>query len=344
MSFSFSPANCTLLFAPEYLRRFPDRGRPFHLPKLNLTFHGIRDCLCVGSVSQVLLPVHRDNQLPCIFKESCPYLSTEYALPGIAASCLDAPVVAVDEAAPLFQTGAGNFWHWTMENLPKLLALQSMGYDGSYILPYAEPVIARSLDMFGIAPERLLPTGVLYRVERLILPPRLSGFEMVENVPLVKFLRQSILDVTGTEQGNRRVYIRRIGQRKLVNEQEILPVLQDFGFETVTPEDLDHKKQFRFMTAVDCSVMVHGANSTLALFQKPRSIWVEMFNNRYVTYSNLHTVRAMKLRYHALVEDLELDTSPDTTTTVYAHLKAGMKSDVTIDPMYLRITLENALT
>ncbi|MDR0466621.1 MAG: glycosyltransferase family 61 protein [Deltaproteobacteria bacterium] len=344
MPFSFSPAECTLLFAPEYLRHFPDRGRPFRLPKLNLVFHGIRDCLCLGSASQALLPLHKDNQLPFIFKESCPYRATEFALPGIAASCLDAQVVEVDEAAPIFQTGAFNFWHWTMENLPKLLALESMGYAGKYILPHHEPVIARSLDMFGIAPERLLPSGVLYRVERLILPPRLSGFEMVENVSLVQFLRQSILDVTGTEKGNRRVYIRRIGKRKLTNEEEILPVLRDFGFETVTPEDLDHKEQFRFMTAVDCSVMVHGANSTLALFQKPRSIWVEMFNNRYVTYSNLHTVRAMKLRYHALVGDLELDSSPDTTTTVYAHLKAGMKSDVTIDPMYLRIILENALT
>jgi capsular polysaccharide biosynthesis protein len=198
--------------------------------------------------------------------------------------------------------------------------------------------------MFGIAPERLLPAGALYRVERLILPPRLSGFDLVNNVPLVDFLRQSILDVTGTEQGSRRVYVRRIGQRRLLNEQAVLPVLRDFGFDTVVPEELEHKEQFRLMTAVDCSVMVHGANSTLALFQKARSVWVEMFNNRYVTYSNLHTVRAMKLRYHALVEDLELDSSPDMTTTVYDHLKAGMKADVTIDPMYLRIILENALS
>ena len=343
MSFRFAPAACTLLFAPEYLRNFPDRGRPFHLPKLGLTFHGIRDCLCLGSTSQVLLPLHKKDQLPFIFKESCPYLSTEFALPEIAASCLDAPLVAVDEAAPIFQTGVTNFWHWTMENLPKLLALENMGYNGKYILPHKAPAIARSLEMFGISPQRLLPSGTAYRVERLILPPRLSGFTLVNNVPLVEFLRQSILDVTGTEQGTRRVYIRRIGQRKLANEQAVLPVLQDFGFEIVVPEELDYKEQFRFMTAVDCSVMVHGANSTLALFQKPRSIWVEMFNNRYVTYSNLHTVRAMKLRYHAIVEDLELDTSPDTTTTVYEHLKAGMKADVTIDPMYLRITLENAL-
>ena len=343
MSFSFSPTGCALLFAPEYLRHFPDRGRPFHLSKLGLTFHGIRDCLCLGSTRQALLPVHKDGQLPFIFKESCPYPATEYGLPGMAASCLDAPVVEIDEAAPVFQTGSHNFWHWTMENLPKLLALEDMGYDGRYILPYGEPVIARSLEMFGIAPQRLLPSGALYRVERLILPPRCSGFTLVENLPLVEFLRRTILDVTGTEQGSRRVYIRRIGDRRLANERAVLPVLEDFGFETLVPEDLEYKEQFRCMTAVDCSVMVHGANSTLALFQKPRSTWVEMFNNRYVTYSNLHTVRAMKLRYHALVEDLELDTSPDTTTTVYDHLKAGMRADVTIDPMYLRIILENAL-
>jgi hypothetical protein len=343
MSFSFSPAACTLLFAPEYLRHFPDRGRPFRLPKLGLIFHGIRDCLCLGAASQALLPVHKDHQLPFIFKESCPYLSTEFALPGIAASCLESQVVRIDEAAPIFQAASNNFWHWTMENLPKLLALENMGYSGKYILPHHEAVIARSLDMFGIAPERLLPAGALYRVERLILPPRLSGFDLVHNLPLVDFLRQSILDAAGTEQGSRRVYIRRIGQRKLLNEQAILPVLQDFGFETLVPEELEYKNQFRFMTAVDCSVMVHGANSTLALFQKPRSTWVEMFNNRYVSYCNLHTVRVIKLRYHALVEDLELDSSPDMITTVYDHLKAGMKADVTIDPMYLRIILENAL-
>ncbi|MCL1985393.1 MAG: glycosyltransferase family 61 protein, partial [Betaproteobacteria bacterium] len=184
MSFSFSPASCILLFAPEYLRHFPDRGHPFHLSKLGLTFYGIRDCLCLGSTRQVLLPVHKNGQLPFIFKESCPYPSTEFALPGTAATCLNAPAVEIDEAVPIFQAGSRNFWHWTMENLPKLLALENMGYDGRYILPYDAPVIARSLEMFGIAPQRLLPAGALYRVKRLILPPRLSGFALVENMPL----------------------------------------------------------------------------------------------------------------------------------------------------------------
>ena len=346
MSFSFNSHTHQLLFAHEYLAAFPQRGRPFSCPELGLRFHGLRDCLCLGKSEQALLPIQAQGQLPFIFRESCPYRANELSLPKTVLkeleACRDSPLPELDEAAPFFPAGHRNFWHWTIENLPRLLALEQSGYSGPYIVALDSPLVRQSLELFGIAPERLLPC-TSYRVKRLILPPRLSGFELAHNMPLTDFLRQSILNAVGSLPGEKRVYIRRIGRRKIANEAEILPILDSFGFECMTPEELSLAEQFRYMSNVGCSFMAHGANVTLALLQKPGSGLVELFGNRYISYTNLHAVRLLGLRYHALVDELDPSACPAVDQGARAYLQDGLSADLEPDPLYVRIILENML-
>lgn len=342
MPFVFDSKHCTLLFAPDYCGVYRDRARPFSLHHLGLTFYLVSDCLVAGSAWQALLPVHGD-MLPFIFKESCPYLANEHELPGIAAAALAGAAVDVDEAAPFFPAGADNLWHWLTESLPKLLALEEAGYGGQYIVPANAPVVDETLSMLGIKKSKLLPAGCLYRVRRLCLPPRLSGFTMADNMPLSGLLRQRLIDAVGVLPGGKRCYVRRIGSRKVSNEEDVLAVLSDFGFESMVPEELPLKEQLRHMTNVEASVMAHGANSSLALMQKADSLFIELFGNRYVSYNNLHAVRLLGLRYHALVEDLDRSSCQDPSQPVGTYLEQGTKADIIVDPLHLRILLEAAL-
>ena len=343
MSFSFDEGGAGAVWAREYLGHDRGRGRELPLKHLGLSFYVLRDCLCFGRRSQAVVPLAPSGAIPCLFKESCPYPANEPSLAAVVREHLNAPVVDVDTAAPLFPPGAPNLWHWTLESLPKLLALESTGYTGSYIIPsvaHAESVIMRSLRMFGIDPGRLLLSGPTYRVKLLFLPQRLSGFSLAENMPLSDFLRQRLLEAVGVLDGSKRLYVRRIGRRRVLNEDDILPVLKDFGFETMVPEGLDLTDQWRCMTNVDCSVMVHGANSTLSLLQKPGSAAVEMFGNRYVSYNNLHAARLLKLRYYPLVEDLDPASYPGELTPAAEFMLQGMNADILVDPLHLRIVLE----
>ncbi len=335
--------NPTLAFAPEYLHVFADRGRPFNLRKLGLTFHLIKDCAVLSAPSQVIVPVHDGEQVPCIFLESCPYLANEASLAVDLRKTLHKPLIRLAEAAPFYPQGARNLWHWTTESLPKLLALEDNGYTGPYIVPGGCGMVDESLAMHGIAQERIYYNDASYFVERLMLPPRLSGFTLAENLPLAAFLRERILADAGSLPGAKRCYVRRIGARRIVNEEDILPILDEFGFERMIPEELSLREQYQYMTNVECSVMAHGANSTLTLAQRPESVCIEMFSNRYVSYNNLHAVRLLNLRYHSLVEDLGIFCAPSPAQSTDDYFAAGLKANLTVDPLHLRILLETAL-
>ena len=79
--------------------------------------------------------------------------------------------------------------------------------------------------MHGIAKNRLYYNVVSYRVERLLLPPRLSGFTLADNMLLSGFLRERILAASGELPGTKRCYVRRAGARRIVNEADLYPLL-----------------------------------------------------------------------------------------------------------------------
>ena len=346
MHYTFDADTCAVISAAEYLRHFPGRGRTIHLPHLNYAFYGISDCLCLGEEKQAVAPLH-NGALPLVFSDAVPFLANEALLPGIVTSALAAMRTSqpLEEAVPLYPPGMGNFWHFTTESLPKVLALESAGYTGPYIVPkdvLARPdgFAAQSLALFNIGPERLLPAGPVYRIKRLMLPERLNGFDLSENMALAGLLRDRLLEAVGTEPGTRRVYIRRVGRRKIANEEALLALLHEFDFTTLTPEDLTVREQWRFMTNVECSIMAHGANTTLTLLQRPRSGFVELFSNNYISYTNMHAVRLLRLRYIPLVEELELSTYPGDQTPLANFLAQGYTADIRIHPPDLRILLE----
>ena len=345
MHFFLDAPNCKLLYAPEYLKAFPARGRLFTAPRLGLEFYELDDCLALCENCQIIAPIH-EHVLPVVFRESGVYPSNELPLPGRGQRALAqaSEIVDLPLAVPLYAPGSRNLWHWTLESLPKLLLLEEMGYTGPYIVFDDSPVVAQSLDMFGIAQKRRLPAGPAYRVKRLVLPPQLSGFILPENLELVAFLRDKIVQQVGVLPGSKRCYVRRIGRRKIVNEAAMLEVLREFDFEVMVPEDLSLVEQWRYMTNVECSLMAHGVNTTLTLTQPFGSAFVEFFSNRYINYSNMQAIRLLRMRYLPLVEELDVSWYPDKSTLLHTHLEGGIPADIEVQLIHLRMHLEVLLS
>ncbi len=83
----------------------------------------------------------------------------------------------------------------------------------------------------------------------------------------------------------KRVFIGRKKGRTLENEAEIVPVLQEFGFETFYFEELPLTKQFRLMSCADCVVALHGAAMAHLVFNHRRPKVLEIFHPGYVTHA-----------------------------------------------------------
>ena len=211
MPYAFSPDDCQIASVAEYLRHFPTRGKAIQLSHLRYDIYGISDCLCLGATTQAVAPVH-NNALPLAFSDAVSHMANEMRLPTVIDEALaqDPKVQDIDEAVPLYPPGIHNFWHFTFENLSKVLALESIGYTGRYIVPaaaLADPGsdLRQSLTLFGIGPDRLLPAGPVYRIQRLMLPGRINGLNLANNMPFAVFLRKKRLEAVGSEPGSRRV-------------------------------------------------------------------------------------------------------------------------------------------
>ncbi|MBJ6108283.1 glycosyltransferase family 61 protein [Hymenobacter sp. BT523] len=177
----------------------------------------------------------------------------------------------------------GNYYHWMVDTLPRLLLLQ--GTHPGCPLVLFEPVpayVRQTAAMFGF--ERLLPLPpeTVANVPELAMPdyPAPSGFQ---DGALSLAARDRVIEALHLKgfAGERRVYVSRSRQRlrRLLNETAIEPLLRQYGFETVYFEELSFAEQVRLMTETTVLVGVHGANLTNMLFLRPDAAVVELMNN-----------------------------------------------------------------
>ena len=296
----------------DFLAEHPRRGRTITIPPHGMKVHMVSDCLCMGTVSQVILPV-LDGKTPYVFTESADYEDIHSLLPVSYRMGLEHAVEELDEAAPLYPLYAfHNFWHWMFEGLPRLLVLETMGYDGIYIIARGIPFILDLLDLLDIDPKRLRFNDTTYTIRKLMLPHPWRADEIYSGNPGLFFLvRNTLLDLVEPLAGGKRCFVRRVGgKRRVLNEPDVLRVMEKHGFETLVPESLSAREQIRFMTNVDFSVMPHGANCTLAAFQKKDSAFVELFSHRFLQFMNLFMAEHLNLRYVPLCSELKRETPP----------------------------------
>jgi capsular polysaccharide biosynthesis protein len=123
---------------------------------------------------------------------------------------------------------------------------------------------------------------------------------------LLEFVRSLVFQGYGMRQtthGNRRIYVSRndTPRRRVANEDEILPVLSERGFEAVPPGRLSFRDQVALFNDADAVAGPHGAGLTNILFA-PRSAKVlEIFpaNKLKNTYFLLAT--SLRQTYRPLI-------------------------------------------
>ena len=192
-----------------------------------------------------------------------------------------------------------NHSHWLTAHLPKVLLLREREGLDEVLLPRQRTSgIDGSLRRLGLAPEAF-PAFAFdrpLRVEQLtILGTDRFQPELLRQVPRA-------YGVPARARAGRRIFISRAkaARRRLVNEEEVWPILGRAGFERVCMEDLTFDEQVDLMhdTAVLCAP--HGAGLTNMMFCPPGCHVVEFADLSFPNPNFYALASAMRHHYWLL--------------------------------------------
>ena len=195
----------------------------------------------------------------------------------------------VGTATVLATSESARFFHWMTDAVPRLQILRKAGpipweAIDHFLVSEGIPAIRESLRLLGIREEAIVVTRPEshFLCDRLIVPsfPSAPG-----NVPpwTIDFLRSQFLS-TNRRVPARRLYLSRAkaSGRKILNEDEIVPLLARRGFIHVTLEEMSLADQIALFSEAEAVVGPHGAGFTNLIWCAPKTKVLEIFSPLYV--------------------------------------------------------------
>jgi capsular polysaccharide biosynthesis protein len=229
-----------------------------------------------------------------------------------------------------------NYYHWFNDVLPRLhMVLERFEADLRVILPrgfarYQE----ESLNLIGVPPSRCLEyTGRRpLKVERLLYasPVAMTGDHDPQSIRWMSDrIRGGILGQPSEQLGRRRLYVtrRRAACRRIVNEVELLPILNEHGFETVECESLSFREQVRLFSEASIVVGPHGGGLTNTLWCGRGATVFEIQQPHAVRRCYWSLARALGHNYFCGIGDASTMTTGEPDVAVHVdEFQEGLKT------------------
>lgn len=247
-----------------------------------------------------------------------------------------APCVAVCHD----QWSVGNYYHWLIDTLPRLLVLRRHHPHMRLLLPQPLPprqlpdYVSLSAAALGFTDYVLLGPRQILRAGCVVLP-ELTAHSLTQHPEYVVQARAELLAALApapAPPATRRVYAARVadGVRSLVNEAEVDAVLRELGFEKVYFEKMSFREQIRLMRETAVFLGVHGAGMTNMLFLPEGAHVVELLNEEHGDLCYFRLASCLGLPYF---------WAPGAGT----HPELANQSDLVMDPGRLRKIVTAAL-
>ncbi|MEO8441491.1 MAG: glycosyltransferase 61 family protein [Betaproteobacteria bacterium] len=177
--------------------------------------------------------------------------------------------------------GSPNYYHWLIDNLPRLLLARKCCDIGALRIVVNKPLLRfqrESLALLGITDAQLLAVAneEVIRPRRTTVPSMLAAATVVH--PAVPALLQAAFP-RRNKSTCARVYLSRqdATTRQLTNEAELTELLERFGFERYVPAELGFQEQIDLCYGAEALVAVHGAAMTSLVFCPPAAQVFEIF-------------------------------------------------------------------
>lgn len=236
----------------------------------------------------------------------------------------------IDSATWIIDNGCAGYFHWLTDALPRLMAAE---LNGPVLLPQhwkKMRYMEQSLLLLGIQAIYYDPARPL-KIGRLALPNHTAPSGNY-NDAYIKELRAAF-NRNATTSPERKIYISRkkAPKRHVLNEDEVIAVMEQAGFEIHCFEDYDFEKQVSLMQETKCLAGLHGAGLTNMLFMPEKTKVLELrnsgdsHNNCYFSMAS-----ALDIDYYYL---LNKGSHADTHT-----------SDIEVDPEALKKALSRMIS
>lgn len=249
-----------------------------------------------------------------------------------------------DRAIFIPQRFSNNYYHWTFDTLPRLALIQQAGFeiqpsDRIVVNAPIHPFHEQSLAQLNLRHEQLLFSNCCHITAKELLVPSLLGDSYSTPTPwMCQFLRDSF-QPHPLPQPRRRLYLRRgnTHYRQVLNEEAVIRLLENYGFEAISPGSLSFPEQVATLAAAEVVVAPHGAGNTNLVYCPPGTAVIEIFSPEYVVDFYWLLSQAAQLDYgYLLGEDLaNLPQFQDKRNYFGKHCH-----DIWVDLEKLRATLE----
>ncbi len=220
----------------------------------------------------------------------------------------------VDFAVPLIARHP-NYYHWLIETVPKIRYISHFesvtDQEVTYLVPSDRPSwVKETLKQLDV-PEKKIEwiKKPVYHAKPLLVPsfPHYSASDY-------QWLRQHVFDKDLAISDGSNIYISRSNaiSRQVVNEDEVMDLLSQYGFERYHLEHRSLEENAALFNQADIVVGAHGAGLTDIVFCTDTSV-VELFGSR-VKHPYRQIAAELGLEYRELhCEPVSTDIYVDTT-------------------------------
>lgn len=213
--------------------------------------------------------------------------------------------------------GYANYYHWTLDILPKLQVVPFTGdvFAGSLIFPPTGAAFASDIEsLVAQAGGTILSlaAGEMARVEELGFIANMTGAGFAPHPCLSPFFDRVAAASGANPLPARRLYISRTGaaRRRLRNEAELIALLQPLGYDICDPATLSLRDQIELFSCATHIVAPHGAGLANILFCGPGTVLLELQMDEYMNLCFRKLAALRKLRYGSVVGDADTAGSP----------------------------------
>lgn len=213
---------------------------------------------------------------------------------------------------PLLIGGGGqNYFHWLIDAMPRLHMLKKSGYfnevDKFLVTDYAKPFQKETLNLLGIDESKIIKSYEYNHIStnkmicannaraKTFIAPWI--FDFIEE----SFVQPILAEDKGDEPVAERIYISRgdANQRRVVNEEELLKVLEKYNFKIVRLAGLPFRKQVKYFNQANIIIAPHGANMANLVFCNKNAKVFEFFAEPYVMplYNEISLRKGLEYHY-----------------------------------------------
>jgi capsular polysaccharide biosynthesis protein len=194
------------------------------------------------------------------------------------------------------------YFHWLSDALSRLFVVRDRLDDLPLMLPAGYDgldFVKSSLRAFGVKNVEFIGPSEVLECRSLLMPSHTAPSGHY-NEEIIRGVRSVLLSAYGDSDQGLRIYISRqhATKRRIINENEVVKILSNFGFQTINAEDLSFAQQVQICSRARYMVSNHGAGLTNMLFMSEAGSVFELrhqaddINNCYFTLAS-----ALNLNY-----------------------------------------------